>query len=64
VLGEEFDTKTLHSIMPNSQKESLVNLRKLIKMLEQNNLIEILDETDKDNMVCRFQKPFLRESLY
>ena len=39
-------------------------MRKMIKMLEQYNFIEILDETDKDNLVCRFQKPFLRESLY
>lgn len=64
VLGEEFDMKTLHSILPTSHKESLQGMRKLIKMLEQYNFIEILDETDKDNLVCRFQKPFLRESLY
>ena len=33
-------------------------------MLEAHNFIEILDETDKDNFVCRFNKPFLRESIY
>ena len=33
-------------------------------MLEQNSFIEVMDETDKNNVVYRFSKPFLRESIY
>lgn len=36
----------------------------MLKLLEAYNFIEILDETDKDNFVCRFSRPFLRESIY
>lgn len=64
VLGEEFDCKSLHSINPLKTHESLQNLKKMLKILEAHNFIEILDETDKDNFVCRFNKPFLRESIY
>jgi hypothetical protein len=35
-----------------------------LKLLEQSELIEILDETDSKNVLCRFSKNFLRESLY
>lgn len=35
-----------------------------LKFLEQYELIEILDETDNKNVLCRFSKEFLRESLY
>ena len=33
-------------------------------MLEQRDFIEIVDETDQRNCVCRFNKCFLRESVY
>ena len=35
-----------------------------LKLLEQSEMIEILDETDSKNVLCRFSKNFLRESLY
>jgi hypothetical protein len=36
----------------------------MLKILEQKDLIEILDETDPKNVVCRFRKSFLRETIY
>lgn len=35
-----------------------------LKSLELSEMIEILDETDSKNVLCRFSKNFLRESLY
>jgi len=64
ILGDEFDTKSLQAVNPLRLPETIENLKKLLKLLEANNFIEILDETDKDNFVCRFNKPFLRESIY
>lgn len=63
ILGEEFDTRSLFAVCP-IKVESVSNINKLMKLLESYNLIEILDETDKENFLCRFNKPFLRESLY
>ena len=64
VLGEEFDSKSLQWINPLKTHEQAANLKKMLKLLEAHNFIEILDETDKDNFVCRFSRPFLRESIY
>jgi len=36
----------------------------ILKELEQGELIEILDETDPKNILCRFNQPWLRESVY
>jgi hypothetical protein len=36
----------------------------ILKILESKDLIEILDDKDSKNAVCRFRKCFLRESVY
>lgn len=36
----------------------------ILKILESKDLIEILDETDSKNAICRFRKNFLRETIY
>ena len=35
-----------------------------MKELEIGELVEILDESDPKNIICRFNKSFLRESIY
>jgi hypothetical protein len=64
VLGDEFDLKSLKAVNPLRVSESIESLKQLLKLLESHDFIEILDETDKDNLICRFNKPFLREALY
>ena len=65
VLGEEFELKALKHISPfpksaNSQKR----IEDSVRLLEQRDFIEIVDETDQKNCLCRFNKCFLRESIY
>jgi hypothetical protein len=64
VLGDNFDSKSLQSLNPLGMKETITNLNYLLKLLESQGFLEIVDESDKDNFKCRFNKPFLRESLY
>mgnify|MGYP000479250823 CR=1 FL=1 len=64
VLGDEFDLKGLKAVNPLRYPETIDSLKQYIKLLEAYDFIEILDETDKDNLICRFNKPFLRETLY
>lgn len=64
VLGDEFDSKSLLALNPLRNKETVPDLNKHLKSLETRGLIEIVDESDQENFKCRFNKPFLRESLY
>lgn len=64
ILGDEFDTKSLQSIIPLRYPETIQSLKNMLKLLEAAYFIEIVDETDKENLICRFNKPFLRESIY
>ena len=63
VIGEEFGTAALKKILP-LREETNGSLAQILKELEQNDLIETLDETDPKNIHCRFNKSFLRESVY
>ena len=65
ILGDEFETESLQSVFNQVRKQtSHKDFFQCIKMLEQNSFIEVMDETDKNNVVYRFSKPFLRESIY
>ena len=64
VIGDEFDSKSIMSANPLRSNETVESIAKLLKLLEANNFIEILDESDKTNFRSRFNKPFLRETLY
>ena len=63
VIGEDFGTSALKKIMP-LRYESNTSLLMILKALEQNEFIEILDESDSKDVICRFNRSFLRESLY
>lgn len=63
VIGEEFGTAALKHILP-LREETNASLNLILKELEQNDLVETLDETDPKNIHFRFNKSFLRESIY
>jgi len=63
IIGEEFGTQALKKILPLRQ-ETHGSMLIILKELEQGELIEILDETDPKNILCRFNQSFLRESIY
>ena len=65
VLGDEFESKALGHIQPLRQAASSRKyVKEYLKLLEKADLIEILDETDTKNCLCRFNKCLLRESIY
>ena len=65
VLGEEFELKALKQISPFPKSvTSASRVEDSIRVLEQHDFIEIVDETDAKNCLCRFNKCFLRESVY
>ena len=64
VLGDEFELRALKNVQPLSRIRSDKMLLNCLKFLEMHEMIEILDETDNRNVLCRFIKNFLRESLY
>lgn len=65
MLGEEFEMKALKQISPFPKSASASKrVEEAIWHLEQRDLIEIVDELDRNNWVCRFNKCFLRESVY
>ena len=64
VIGDEFELRTLKNVMPLSRIRSEKMLLNCMKFLEMHEMIEILDETDSRNVLCRFIKNFLRESMY
>lgn len=63
VIGEDFGTAALLKILP-LHKETSESLNAILKELEQNHLIEIIDESDPENILYRFKKSFMRECLY
>ena len=66
VLGVEFDLKSLKYINPFPKKAAFSDkiVIESINLLEQRDFIEIVNETDAKNAICRFNKAFLRESVY
>ncbi len=63
VLGDFFDSKSLQAMNPLRQMETIPSLNKMLKMLEAAGFIEIQDESN-NNYKCRFNRPFLRETIY
>ena len=65
VLGEEFELKALKHISPFPRGANAAKrVEDAVRLLEQRDLIEIVDETDHRNALCRFNRCFLRESIY
>ena len=64
VLGDEFELRALAEIQPMRATSSTKHVKESLKLLEKADLIEILDETDTKNCLCRFNKSLLRESVY
>lgn len=64
VIGDDFDSKSIMASNPLRSNETPESIAKMLKLLEAENFIEILDESEKTNFKCRFNKPFLRETLY
>ena len=63
VIGDEFGTYALKKILP-LRNESHGSIMQILKELELNDFVEILNESDPKNVYCRFNKNFLRESIY
>lgn len=63
VIGDVFGSNALQHISP-LRNESYKSIIGILKLLEQKDFIEILDETDQKNAICRFRKCFLRETIY
>lgn len=63
IIGEEFGTYALKKILP-LRNETHGSMLQILKDLEKQEFIEILDESDQKDIICRFNKIFLRESLY
>ena len=53
IIGEEFGTLALKKILP-LRHETQGSILVILKALEEAELIEILDETDLKNTLCRF----------
>lgn len=63
VIGEVFSSRVLQHITP-LRNETHKSIMQVLRILENKDFIEILDETDHKNVVCRFRKIFLRETIY
>lgn len=63
IIGDDFGTLALKKIMP-LRHETNGSLLSILRELERQEFIEILDESDHKDIICRFNKSFLRESLY
>ena len=63
VIGDVFGSRVLQNIVP-LRHETHASILQILKILESKDLIEILDESDPKNAICRFRKSFLRESIY
>jgi len=63
VVGDVFGSRVLQHISP-LRHETHQQIIHFLKILESKDLIEILDESDPKNAICRFRKSFLRESIY
>ena len=65
VLGNEFSIEALKFIAPLLKtKQFEKRIDDAIRVLEQREFIEIVDISENKQQLCRFNKPFLRESLY
>ena len=63
VMGDVFCTRELQAISP-LRHESMKGIQTVLRLLEGQDYVEILDETDSKNWICRFRKSFMRESIY
>ena len=63
IIGEEFGTLALRSILP-LRNETQNSIHVMLKELEHNEFIEILEESDPKDILCRFNQYQLRESIY
>jgi hypothetical protein len=63
VIGDVFGSRVLQHISP-LRHEAHASILYMLKILEHHDLVEILDETDPKNVICRFRKTFLRETIY
>lgn len=63
VIGEVFSLKQLEFISPMIN-EDIDTLMEILMDLQARDFIEIIDDNDAKNWVCRFTKKFLRETLY
>lgn len=63
VIGEVFSSRVLQSICP-LRHETHKQVLAVLRLLESKDYIEILDESDPRDAVCRFRKCFFREGLY
>lgn len=63
VIGEVFTLQQLEFISPliNEDTETIMEI---LMDLQNRDFIEIIDDNDAKNWVCRFTKKFLRETLY
>ena len=64
VIGENFSSRVLEHISPLRSNEGHATYMKILKVLEEHDYIEILDESDPKNVKCRFRKAFFREAIY
>lgn len=64
VLGDDFELSALEAVQPLRRGETIKSIKSAMKKLECADFIEFLDETDGKNDICRFNKSFLRESIY
>ena len=65
VLGIEFQLDALKYISPlNKTSHDAKRIDEAIRLLEQNDFLEIVDISDQKRKLCRFNKNFLCESLY
>jgi hypothetical protein len=63
IIGDEFGTLALRTILP-LRHETQNSIYFMLKELEVNEFIEILDESDPKDILCRFNQYQLRESIY
>ena len=63
VIGELFTLRQLEFISPLIN-DDLDTITDIVLDLQNRDFIEIIDDTDNKNWMCRFTKKFLRETLY
>ncbi|CAI2375966.1 unnamed protein product [Moneuplotes crassus] len=63
VIGEIFTLKQLEFINPLIS-EDIETIMEILIDLQSRDFIEIIDDNDAKNWICRFTKKFLRETLY
>jgi len=63
VIGEVFTLKQLEFISP-LVNEDVETIMEIMIDLQSRDFIEIIDDNDAKNWICRFTKKFLRETLY